>query len=264
MKTRNWVAMTWLLALLGMGPVTATLAVELVFWPQDQILDLGDDGRLAVALTEPLEVRTIELEVQFNENILQSLSGAAGAAFDELPCYVWQDYSEEEGVWNGFAVAIGADCYLVGPGELYVWDFSALAEGMSAVTALNVRMYDHLGEEILDVELSATTVLVGDGVAATQEILKPSPTQVQVVPNPFNPNTRIEFTLEQPDRIRLAIFDMRGRQVRSLYEGEVQAGLNSLPWDGLSDQGRALPSGVYLYRLDMEREQCFGRLTLAR
>ncbi len=68
-------------------------------------------------------------------------------------------------------------------------------------------------------------------------------------PNPFNPKTTFSFELEYADQVKLQVFDATGRLVRTLIDGEVGAGRTQVEWNGTDDQGRALPSGVYLYRL---------------
>jgi hypothetical protein len=71
----------------------------------------------------------------------------------------------------------------------------------------------------------------------------------QNTPNPFNPSTTISFQLTTSERICLAIYDLRGRQVRLLAESVCQPGWHTLHWDGKNDRGGDLPSGTYLYRL---------------
>ena len=79
----------------------------------------------------------------------------------------------------------------------------------------------------------------------------------QNYPNPFNPRTTISFEIpEVADRgtrkessASLNVYDMRGRRVRTLFEGEIDGGRYSYSWDGRDDSKRALPSGVYIYRL---------------
>ncbi|PID80068.1 hypothetical protein CSB20_08290 [bacterium DOLZORAL124_64_63] len=68
-------------------------------------------------------------------------------------------------------------------------------------------------------------------------------------PNPFNPSTSFRFELKFAGEAELVILDMRGRQVRTLARGTHGPGEHVLHWDGTDDAGRALPSGVYLYRL---------------
>jgi len=69
-------------------------------------------------------------------------------------------------------------------------------------------------------------------------------------PNPFNPRTTIPVEIERAAQVRLRIFDLGGRIVRTLHDGELPAGASRLVWDGRSEKGIALPSGVYLVRLE--------------
>ncbi len=69
-------------------------------------------------------------------------------------------------------------------------------------------------------------------------------------PNPFNPRTKIAFSLADGGRVELAIFDAAGRCVRVLHTCTVLgAGEHEIVWDGRDDAGRPLPSGVYLCKI---------------
>jgi hypothetical protein len=68
-------------------------------------------------------------------------------------------------------------------------------------------------------------------------------------PNPFNPMTRIAFSIPATERVRVSIFDVRGRLVRTLVDGVLDAGRHDLPWDGTDRAGESVASGVYFYRL---------------
>jgi hypothetical protein len=69
------------------------------------------------------------------------------------------------------------------------------------------------------------------------------------VPNPFNPATRIEFTLAEPGRVELGIYTVDGRRVRTLLQADRAAGLHAEIWDGRDDRGVRLASGAYYARL---------------
>ena len=71
----------------------------------------------------------------------------------------------------------------------------------------------------------------------------------QNAPNPFNPQTKIEFALPRNAETTLKIFDSRGRVVRTLVAGELEAGYHTVIWSGEDDGGRQVASGVYFYRL---------------
>jgi flagellar hook assembly protein FlgD len=83
-------------------------------------------------------------------------------------------------------------------------------------------------------------------------------------PNPFKETTTISLTLAKPGDVRVAIFDVAGRKVRSLGEGAMAAGLHEFMWDGLDDRGHRVASGVYFVRLDSDVDSAVHRLTLVR
>ncbi|MDO9694312.1 MAG: laminin B domain-containing protein [Candidatus Latescibacteria bacterium] len=69
-------------------------------------------------------------------------------------------------------------------------------------------------------------------------------------PNPFNPATRIAFSLPESAPVRLTVHDAAGRLVAVLRDGQPgDAGDNEVTWRGVDDRGRALPAGVYLVRM---------------
>jgi hypothetical protein len=71
----------------------------------------------------------------------------------------------------------------------------------------------------------------------------------QNYPNPFNAETRLSFALPVGSTVTLSIYDMLGRQVKILANGFYQAGVHQLTWDGRSDSGERLSSGVYFYTI---------------
>jgi len=77
---------------------------------------------------------------------------------------------------------------------------------------------------------------------------------LSAAPNPFNPVTTVRYVLPAEADVTLAIFDIAGRQVRTLFTGSQPAGPHSVVWRGTDDSGRVLGSGVYLCRLIAGRE----------
>jgi hypothetical protein len=72
-------------------------------------------------------------------------------------------------------------------------------------------------------------------------------------PNPFNPVTTIRYDLPEPARVRIVVYDLLGRQVKTLLNGARETGYWTVRWDGTDDQGQAVGAGVYLYRIETER-----------
>jgi len=71
----------------------------------------------------------------------------------------------------------------------------------------------------------------------------------QNYPNPFNPSTTITYAVPRKSDVRLEIFNILGQNVRTLVQENKSAGNYRVSWDGRGNQGRALSTGVYLYRL---------------
>lgn len=71
----------------------------------------------------------------------------------------------------------------------------------------------------------------------------------QNYPNPFNPLTKIEFYIPTACHVKLEIFDILGRKVRTLFEGRLGAGVRSVLWDGNDAEGHEVTSGIYFYKL---------------
>ncbi|UCH84019.1 MAG: T9SS type A sorting domain-containing protein [Candidatus Latescibacterota bacterium] len=85
------------------------------------------------------------------------------------------------------------------------------------------------------------------------------------VPNPFNPQTNIRFELEKPASVRLQIFDVAGRLIRTLVAGEhYPAGGHEVVWDGRNEQGSAVATGIYIYRIDTGYFTATKRMTLLK
>jgi hypothetical protein len=68
-------------------------------------------------------------------------------------------------------------------------------------------------------------------------------------PNPFNPVTRIEFSLPEPGPVRIDVVDLSGRRVAVLADGPMSAGTHSIRWDARREDGAAVAAGTYLVRL---------------
>lgn len=69
-------------------------------------------------------------------------------------------------------------------------------------------------------------------------------------PNPFNPETTIRFALKDKGEVKISIFNSKGQLVKTLVDGNYKAGNHSVVWNGTDNHGKAISSGVYLYRLN--------------
>ena len=74
---------------------------------------------------------------------------------------------------------------------------------------------------------------------------------MQNVPNPFNPVTVIAYQLPQTEHVRIDVYNVAGKIVRTLLQSELDAGTQGfVVWDGTDDAGAKCASGVYFYRMN--------------
>jgi hypothetical protein len=87
----------------------------------------------------------------------------------------------------------------------------------------------------------------------------------QNVPNPFNPRTKLAFTVpEDAGSVTLTVHNVSGQLVRTLVSDALPAGRALAVWDGADESGRRVASGVYLARLQAKGEDVFRKMMLLK
>jgi hypothetical protein len=109
-----------------------------------------------------------------------------------------------------------------------------------------------------------TTIEVSlDAVTPVQAPLRDALDIVAVVPNPFNPNTAVRFTLPSAMAVSADVWSVAGERVATLSRNETfPAGENEIRWDGRNGRGQRVASGVYLFRLSTPAGSRSARLVL--
>jgi hypothetical protein len=86
-----------------------------------------------------------------------------------------------------------------------------------------------------------------------------------VAPNPLNPSGVLAFNTEKPGRVRVTMFDLHGRLVRTLMEMPLlPAGEHAVRIDGRGERGELLPSGVYFYSVNSPDGTVTGRFAILK
>jgi len=87
---------------------------------------------------------------------------------------------------------------------------------------------------------------------------------VSVHPNPCNPQTSIEIAVDRKQRVRVGIYDLRGRLVNRLADRVYKAGSLIVDWNGRSGGGRDVGAGMYLVRVELEGRVQVGKVMVVR
>ena len=235
-----------------------------------EALDKSTFARLGL-MTLPADLRTIAV----HENMMY----VAAHSSDSLWIYNVESYDNPIQLFAGRVHALDywpkytlvAQLNYLGAGKLgvstncgvQIWDVTDPAAPMNTASWSDGLDYHSL------IESGGNTYMVGEtrwenvyqngitkvsvGVVDRDESFSEIPLRFylkQNYPNPFNPVTTIDFVLEQSADVSLTIYDIRGRTIASLEQGFLQRGKYQLQWDGTSDGGQQLSTGIYFCRLE--------------
>ena len=119
--------------------------------------------------------------------------------------------------------------------------FTQTTSSMNASSSLSIQLDNITAPFVAILRLTYS----GELTSAEEKLHKPTSLSLeQNFPNPFNPETTIQFSLEEKSYVQLTIYDQLGREVAVLFSGEKNSGVHSVTWNA----GR-FSSGVYFYEL---------------
>jgi hypothetical protein len=139
----------------------------------------------------------------------------------------WEELTFDFSSHIGFPEAIGIDQIVVFP------DFN-----LGGRTQDNIIYFDNISFYSNSVGVDNINETFPQGFALDQNL-----------PNPFNPSTRIRYNVLEKEFVNIAIYDMMGRQVKTLVNQTQDAGYQSVVWDATNDFGKPVSAGIYLYQI---------------
>ncbi len=131
----------------------------------------------------------------------------------------------------------------------------------AAVNWLDMR--STMKEEFVDLYMQR--VRDDQSVQGVREIASAMPKQFslqQNYPNPFNSTTVIRFTLPRTERVKVAIYDIMGREVINLLNAVKTTGTYEVRWNGKNNSGMKVSSGIYFYRMETSQGVIAKKMTL--
>ncbi|MBN8706409.1 MAG: T9SS type A sorting domain-containing protein [Bacteroidetes bacterium] len=158
--------------------------------------------------------------------------------------------------------------------NLYHADMDVVVIGNFGVTAAMIdpnfsktgRWYDFFGVDSIEVASQTANInlepgefriyttkrlwVPGTGTSVSDDLVKAGGFLLnQNYPNPFNPTTTISFSLANLQNVKIVVYDMLGREVKTLYNAPA-IGENFITWDGTNQNGQQVSTGMYLYKLE--------------
>ena len=175
-------------------------------------------------------------EVESYEGVLVKIANVTVSALNQ---YDWSitDASGMEALIDDDMATMDADNYM-----------SDLAEGQELEYVMGIFNYSFgtYKVQIRNMGDLGATVAIHDDVQVNPYTYA----LLDNFPNPFNPETQIRFSMGAQENVSLTIYDIMGRRVRSLINGEsYSSGFHVINWDGRDNAGQKVASGMYIYRI---------------
>lgn len=201
-----------------------------------------EDGRWALSLVEGTGLQGVRVRANHPASTVQ--------AGDLLASQGERSFLVNVGRRLDVNLALmGQGASLVGNGELFVVD--SAAEIMAADLVIDLRGNDNTRLAYTLDKLSGAQTPMVFSLAAN-------------FPNPFNPMTRISFTLPGAQPVNLAVYSLDGRKVTTLVNETRGPGLHEVVWTGRDDAGQNVASGLYFYRIDAGPYSQVHKMTLMK
>jgi len=134
-------------------------------------------------------------------------------------------------------------------------------------TAVKLRFRFYSDASLLREGWFVDDININNGLEIHEELtLKPEITAEisSVLPNPFIRSVMITYALPNERHVKITVYDIAGKLVKTLVDQKVKAGKYNLVWDGVDGQGRRLPSGVYFTKIDLGKSKVVKKVILIR
>ncbi|MBD3220391.1 hypothetical protein GF314_04040 [bacterium] len=189
-----------------------------------------DENAWALGLTEECNsLKAVRVRANLPEDV--TVGVAAHDNLDDVTHLLLND--DARGLDLGFAV-LGENAVMPGSGEIFRITTSQPIDLSDA----DITVRDATGNVI-------EFVMSSEPIEELPEVYSVG----NNYPNPFNPQTTIQFALPEAQDVRIDIFDIRGYRLRTLVDESMPAGHHSVIWNGRDGAGRQVASGAYFYRV---------------
>jgi len=192
-----------------------------------------DDATVSLVLNEPCAgLKGLNLQADVPADVILAVTAGSLLGQQESPCFLQN--IPANGLDAGMALLGGGAC-ITGHGELVRISVAGeIDPGDIRITARNGanEELEFVMEEATEIEDIPTRYTVSDNY-----------------PNPFNPSTKIDFSLPEPQTVKLMVYAVDGRLVATLVNESLPAGRHTVTWLGRNDQGELVASGIYFYRI---------------
>ncbi|MDP8219991.1 MAG: T9SS type A sorting domain-containing protein [Candidatus Stygibacter frigidus] len=184
--------------------------------------------------------------IAYNETYLtnnnQHIVAAFGPGGDEdCRCIAdWQDY-DPYGFWC-FNIVGNTD------GEMITFKFyNSITDNIYECP----QIYEFLDNANIGSPSSPDELIFYSSSEQNSELSLYNSTKLNIYPNPFNPDTNINFNLKEAQKVNLSIYNLKGQRIINLINGMLPEGTHRVVWNGIDQLDHKVSSGIYLIKLSL-------------
>jgi len=231
-------------------PAAIALELEVVDWEND-IVTLA----LAADLQPGQALHHVVYSLGYDASAFTYLGAHAGARATNWDVF---DNAAEPGVAHGIVHRLAGMAPVRESGEVATFRFRAVSRTAAARFAFS---------RLAANDVAITGVGVETGARVRPETADVSEYRLDVHPNPFNPSTNVGFTIPAAAGVvdvGVHVYDIAGRLVRALFDGQRGPGVHETVWHGTDDRGHRVGAGVYLIRCSAGDWSAVRRVALVK
>ncbi|MGH7492818.1 MAG: CHRD domain-containing protein [bacterium] len=228
---------------------------------------LSDPNRFpnATTITSPASGSTVVIEGS-GENLLQATWNTSTDPDNNLVVYLWQLAADRQ--FN--TLLINRNTNTEASFSADAAEVDSILTGMGLAAGDTITLYHRAvtsdGSLQSPGAIDSINVTLR-GMSAVEERGDSLPVEFALhgnYPNPCNPSTLIRYDLPRAAHVKLVIYSVLGKNVRTLVDAKQAPGFKHVTWDGANDKGERVTSGVYLYRIETDGFTAERKLTLLR
>ena len=192
----------------------------------------------------------LKTDAEGNKLWSRSFGGSGGLDVIELP-----DGSLLATAWDGFTIRVSDSGEMIwsetyGPDLIAFFSAAQAPNGGYVLAGTEFPIDSNVDHPLIYLVKLADDRTPTDVNNNTPDLLPQRVMLAQNYPNPFNPNTTIAFELPQPAHVKIELFNILGRKIRTLVDGSQSTGSHRIEWNGTDDADKMVATGIYLYRLE--------------
>ena len=198
----------------------------------------GQTLEIGVLINQCSNLLSFELEIEYDGSIMSFAQSVWESPYN--------DFSIEENNEDGLLRIAGSSGNGSENGSLVKLNFTVAEDFDGEEIEVTVSKY-RLNENVEGVNVVG--VFTKSAMGIQSDLIPGQYSLHQNYPNPFNPETTLRYDLPENSLVNITIYDMLGREVKTLINHTQDAGYRSVIWDATNNYGKPVSAGVYLYQI---------------